>query len=108
MGNVVRGLMPARLAVRRQRHTPVAGPPEQEGLAPESKEGLLWETYRKFAADGWRLDAAGYSTAFRVRLKVRCRAMLTDCLCICSGVSSSLKSGPRTVETQPADVHAIA
>jgi len=45
-------------------------------LAPESKEGLLWETYRKLAADGWRLDAAGYSTAFRVKLKVRCRAVL--------------------------------
>lgn len=57
---------------RRQRHTPVAGPPEQDGVAPESKEGLLWETYRKFAADGWRLDAAGYSTAFRVKMQVSC------------------------------------
>ncbi len=55
---------------RRQQHTPVAGPPEQVGVAPESKQGLLWETYRKLAADGFRLDDAGYSVSFRVKLKV--------------------------------------
>ncbi len=48
----------------------MAGPPEQVGVAPESKEGLLWETYRKLAGDGFRLDDAGYSVSFRVKLKV--------------------------------------
>ena len=59
-----------RAACRRQRHSPVAGPPEQDAAALEAREGLLWETYRKFVADGWRVDAANYSTAFRVSLKV--------------------------------------
>ena len=57
-------------ARRRQRHTPVAGPPEQDAAAPEAREGILWETYRKFVVDGWRVDAANYSTAFRISLKV--------------------------------------
>lgn len=53
----------------------MAGPPEQVGVAPEDRQGLLWDTYRKLAQDGFRLDAAGYSTAFRVKLKV-CYPML--------------------------------
>ena len=48
----------------------MAGPPEQVGVAPESKQGLLWETYRQLAGDGFQLDDVGYSVSFRVKLKV--------------------------------------
>ena len=67
----------------------MAGPPEQVGVAPESKQGLLWETYRKLAGDGFRLDDGGYSVSFRVKLKVcwsyasscrNCSRMLVACL----------------------------
>ena len=47
-----------------------AGPPDEDGLAPEQRKGLLWEVCRKLYCDGWVLDTAGYSTSFRVTLKV--------------------------------------
>ena len=45
---------------------PVAGPPRQEATPPEQRAGALWDHYRALAAAGWRLDALGYATAFRL------------------------------------------
>jgi hypothetical protein len=53
---------------------PVAGPPRQQALAPEAREGILWEFYRVLAGAGWRLDATGYATAFRWAPRPACAA----------------------------------
>lgn len=44
-----------------------AGPPEQEGILPEKRQGPLWDAYRKLESAGWTVDGRDYSTAFRVR-----------------------------------------
>ncbi|GBF88185.1 hypothetical protein Rsub_00897 [Raphidocelis subcapitata] len=45
---------------------PVAGPLRQEALPPAERQGIVWDYYRALSAAGWRLDASGYSTAFRL------------------------------------------
>ena len=44
-----------------------AGPPDQEGVAPEKRQGPLWDAYRALSQEGWAVDARSYSTAFRVK-----------------------------------------
>ena len=48
-----------------------AGPADEDGLPADGRRGLLWDACRKFVAAGWVVDTAGYSTGFRVTLKVR-------------------------------------
>ena len=53
----------------RMRHAGVAGPPGQEAVAPEQREGALWRMYAalKAAPPDLHVDAASYTTAFRVK-----------------------------------------
>ncbi|KAG1658592.1 hypothetical protein FOA52_016204 [Chlamydomonas sp. UWO 241] len=46
-----------------------AGPDEQAGVEPTKRVGVLWEWYSTMAADGWVLDANGYTTSFRAHAK---------------------------------------
>jgi hypothetical protein len=48
---------------------PVCGPASEEGkgVPPEKRTGSLWAFYRRLEGSGWRVDAQGYSTAFRVQ-----------------------------------------
>eukprot|EP00197_Chlamydomonas_leiostraca_P012292 CAMPEP_0202869656 /NCGR_PEP_ID=MMETSP1391-20130828/12575_1 /ASSEMBLY_ACC=CAM_ASM_000867 /TAXON_ID=1034604 /ORGANISM="Chlamydomonas leiostraca, Strain SAG 11-49" /LENGTH=268 /DNA_ID=CAMNT_0049549997 /DNA_START=62 /DNA_END=868 /DNA_ORIENTATION=- len=46
-----------------------AGPTSQDGVEPKARTGALWEWYAKLAADGWVLDANGYTTSFRCHAK---------------------------------------
>lgn len=49
------------------RHASAAGPPSlNEGVPPAKREGPLWDLYRDLEARGWRPDASGYSTSFRL------------------------------------------
>lgn len=47
----------------------VCGPASEEGkgVPPEERTGSLWAFYRRLKEGGWRVDAQGYSTAFRVQ-----------------------------------------
>ena len=54
-----------------------AGPADEDGLAPELRQGLLWDECRKFVAGGWVVDTNGYSTAFRITLKVHSYSYLS-------------------------------
>ncbi|KAI8469912.1 MAG: hypothetical protein J3K34DRAFT_521817 [Monoraphidium minutum] len=45
---------------------PAAGPPGEEALPPERRSGAVWGYYRQLAEAGWKLDALGYATAFRL------------------------------------------
>ena len=51
----------------RKRHGAAGGGAEQEALAPEARQGPLWDAYRALAQLGWQPDAAFYSTLVRVR-----------------------------------------
>lgn len=51
----------------RHHHTQATGPPDQEGVAPEKRQGPLWDAFRALKAQGWAVDARDYSTAFRVK-----------------------------------------
>lgn len=55
----------------RQVQTESAGPAGQDGVPPERRAGALWACYARLAgaaqASGLRLDAASYTTAFRVK-----------------------------------------
>jgi hypothetical protein len=42
-----------------------ACPCSQDTVVPEKREGALWDMYRSLQADGWSLDASGYTTSFR-------------------------------------------
>lgn len=44
-----------------------AGAVSNECLPPEQRDGVLWAQYTKLAGLGYNVDAASYSTAFRVR-----------------------------------------
>lgn len=44
-----------------------AGPAEQDSMAPEKRQGSLWDAYRSLHKAGFSVDARDYSTAFRVR-----------------------------------------
>lgn len=44
-----------------------AGSPDQEGVAPERRQGPLWDAFRALKAEGWTVDGRDYSTAFRVK-----------------------------------------
>eukprot|EP00798_Chlamydomonas_sp_ICE-L_P012596 gene12596-15822_t len=43
-----------------------AGPANQDCVPPEEREGTLWTWYKKLLDEGWKLDANGYTTSFRV------------------------------------------
>lgn len=57
----------------RAQLAPVCGPAREEarGVAPEDRTGPLWAFYRRLAQQGWRVDALGYATAFRVQRQQR-------------------------------------
>ncbi len=44
------------------------GDMQEDGLAPEHRQGALWDLYRRLTAEGWHCDAEGYATSFRIRL----------------------------------------
>ncbi|KAF5839035.1 HAD-like domain-containing protein [Dunaliella salina] len=46
-----------------------AGPTQQDATAPEARQGILWEYYRKLKSEGWQIDANGYTTSFRMMVK---------------------------------------
>ncbi|GIM06259.1 hypothetical protein Vretimale_10615 [Volvox reticuliferus] len=53
----------------RASHDGVAGSVEQDAVQPKDRAGPLWDMYRKLLADGWTLDANGYTTSFRVHAR---------------------------------------
>lgn len=53
----------------RSSHDSVAGGVEQDAVPPSERKGSLWDFYRQLQADGWSLDANGYTTSFRVHIK---------------------------------------
>lgn len=58
--------VPVCLSVLRIPLANAAASPVQAALEPpERRSGELWQLYRRMAAEGWRLDAKGYSTSFR-------------------------------------------
>jgi hypothetical protein len=36
-------------------------------VAPEKRQGPLWDAYRALSKDGWAVDGRDYTTAFRVK-----------------------------------------
>ena len=53
----------------RARMDHAAGPAAQDKLKPEAREGVLWDFYRRLAAEGWKLDTTSYTTMFRLKTK---------------------------------------
>lgn len=45
----------------------MTGPLGQDALPPAQRSGTLWQHFVALQAQGWSLDAASYTTAFRVR-----------------------------------------
>mgnify|MGYP001802175496 CR=1 FL=1 len=43
-----------------------AGPVGQDGVAPEERQGELWDIFRRLKQDGHQLDAMNYTTNFRL------------------------------------------
>ncbi|KXZ54955.1 hypothetical protein GPECTOR_3g123 [Gonium pectorale] len=79
----------------RASHDHAAGPITQDAVPPAEREGPLWDLYRKLQADGWSLDANGYTTSFRVHARggktmEQLRALLADKP---SGLSCSFNLG---------------
>lgn len=52
--------------------TYAVGPPGVEAVPPEQRPQPLWRLYHQLLADGWRLDATHYSTAFRYAACLTC------------------------------------
>lgn len=50
----------------RSSHSRWTGPAEQDAMAPENRQGSLWDAYRFLQTAGFKVDARDYSTAFRV------------------------------------------
>ncbi|KAG2432634.1 hypothetical protein HXX76_008974 [Chlamydomonas incerta] len=50
----------------RASHDHAAGSIDQDATPPQDRKGPLWDLYRTLHADGWSLDANGYTTSFRV------------------------------------------
>lgn len=50
-----------------------AGPANQDCIEPAARQGVLWAWHKELKADGWTLDATGYTTSFR---SVQGRGML--------------------------------
>lgn len=48
---------------------PAAAGPADTSLPPQDRVGVLWDVYRALLDDGWAVDADGYTTNFRVRVK---------------------------------------
>lgn len=55
----------------RATHADAAGPLDHDARPPEERGGTLWAWYRELAADGWKPDAAGYTTDFRVKASAK-------------------------------------
>ncbi|EFJ50453.1 hypothetical protein VOLCADRAFT_103907 [Volvox carteri f. nagariensis] len=53
----------------RSSHDQVVGSVEQDAVQPKDRTGSLWELYRRLLAEGWYLDANGYTTSFRVHAR---------------------------------------
>ncbi|KAG2486320.1 hypothetical protein HYH03_015024 [Edaphochlamys debaryana] len=53
----------------RASHDFACGGVEQDVTPPAKREGPLWDLYRKLSAEGWSLDANGYTTSFRAHAR---------------------------------------
>jgi hypothetical protein len=82
----------------RQALSPWAGPPGQDGTAPEARGGVLWRHYADLKTAGFDLDATSYTTAFRVRKPAGRQAELSGGLP--SGLAASINLG--AVDIYPA------
>ncbi|KAL4438989.1 hypothetical protein ABPG77_006926 [Micractinium sp. CCAP 211/92] len=83
----------------RQVQAEAAGPAGQDGVPPERRSGALWACYARLAgaaqASGLRLDAASYTTAFRVKGEAGAvAAALRD---LPSGLATALNLGAADV-----------
>ncbi len=77
MGGCVRAACPITEDGQWRGLQEAAGRVHQDAVAPEQRHGVLWDWYGRLKAQGWVLDANGYTTNFRRvtgRKRTRCWA----------------------------------
>lgn len=71
-----------------------AGDPGQDSIKPGERRGSLWDLYRHLVKGGYKLDASGYTTSFRVHPGSNTMDDLTHVSKNCPpGISSSFNIG---------------